>query len=78
MVNPGMLLKLQKSKDRFVENHPKFPAFLKAVGKDSVTEGTVIELQVTKPNGESMKTNIKLQPSDVEMFTDLLSMVNNK
>lgn len=74
MFNPGMLIKLQGMKDTFVRNHPKFPAFLKAVGSTAVEEGAIIEIQVTKTNGEVLKTNVKLQESDVELVKEIVGM----
>lgn len=77
MFNPSMIFKLQKMKNDFVENHPKFPVFLQAVGKDAIAEGTIIEMVVTKPNGETLKTNIKLKESDVEMVQEIVNMAGN-
>lgn len=50
-MNPAMLMKLMSAKNKFVQNHPKFEAFVKAVflGNSGITEGTVIEITVTKP-----------------------------
>ncbi len=78
MFNPAMLFKLQKCKDEFVKNHPKFPAFLNAVGKDAISEGTIIEIMVTKTSGETLKTNLKLKESDVELVKEIVGMAGNK
>lgn len=74
MFNPAILMRLQGMKDTFVRNHPKFPAFLKAVGNTALEEGAIIEMQITKTNGEVLKTNIKLQESDVELLKEILQM----
>lgn len=49
MMNPASLMKIMNARNKFVENHPKFAAFLNAVFSAGITEGTVIEITVTKP-----------------------------
>lgn len=73
MFQPALLFKLQKAKQVFEQNHPKFMPFLTAVANSGVTEGTVIEVKVTKPDGTQMESNIRLQQSDIEVLTDLAS-----
>ena len=38
----AMLQKLKSSMDRFRNNHPKFPLFLKAVVGNALEEGTLV------------------------------------
>lgn len=52
----------------FQKNHPKFPAFCKAVAKKGLCEDSVIEVIVTTPNGERIETSIKVQESDIELI----------
>ena len=78
MINPGMILKLKGLKDKFVENHPKFPMFLNAVYNKALVEGSVIEITVTRPDGEKLTSNIKLKESDIEMFRELQGLVGDK
>ena len=40
----AMLQKLKSSMDRFRNNHPKFPLFLKAVVGNALEEGTLVEM----------------------------------
>ena len=40
----AMLQKLKSSMDRFRNNHPKFPLFLKAVVGNALEEGTLVEI----------------------------------
>lgn len=74
MINPATLMKVQQAKETFVRNHPKFPMFLQAVGKDAVKTDTVIEISVTTPEGKNLKTNIKLKESDVDFIQELLKL----
>lgn len=46
MMNPASLMKIMNARNKFVENHPKFAAFLNAVFSAGITEGTVIEITV--------------------------------
>lgn len=64
----AMLQKIKSSMDRFHNNHPKFPLFVKAVSNDALVEGTIIEINVTTPEGKSYSSNIKLKEDDIEMI----------
>lgn len=75
MINPAKLFKLKGAWKTFSENHPKFPKFLKAINnKDAIDVGTVIEIHVTKPSGETLSSNIKVTPSDKQLFSELKTM----
>ena len=69
MMNPASLMKIMNARNKFVENHPKFAAFLNAVFSAGITEGTVIEITVTKPGEESITTNMKVLQSDLVYWT---------
>ncbi|PWJ48994.1 hypothetical protein [Faecalicatena contorta] len=62
----AMLQKFKSSMDRFHNNHPKFQLFVKAVSNDALAEGTIIEINVTTPEGKSYSSNIKLKEDDIE------------
>ena len=46
-----MMQKIKSGMDRFRANHPKFPLFLRAVSQDALVEGSIIEINVTTPEG---------------------------
>lgn len=71
MMNPAKLLKLKGAWDTFTNNHPKFPKFLEAVHGKAMKEGTVIEITVTTPEGETISSNLKICNSDVTLFSEL-------
>lgn len=75
MKNPAAIFKIKGLWDQFVQNHPKFPMFLTALKNSGVQEGTVIEVQVTQPDGQQMKTNIKVSQSDIELFEQLKGLM---
>ena len=70
-MNPASIMKIMSAKNRFTENHPKFVAFLKAVCAKGIEEGTVIEIQVTRPGEGLVTANIKVQQSDLELMQEL-------
>ena len=67
MINPASIMKIMNAKNKFTANHPKFAAFLNAVFSTGITEGTIIEITVTKP----ITTNMKVQQSDLELLQEL-------
>jgi len=67
----GALLKFKQSWDTFCSNHPKFPMFVNAVKQKGIEEGTVIDINITAPDGQTMGTNIKVTASDLELFRTL-------
>ena len=76
MMNPAMLMKLMSAKNKFVQNHPKFEAFVKAVflNGSGIPEGTVIEITVTKPGEAPISTNLRVQQSDLELVEELRNL----
>lgn len=71
MMNPASIMKIMNAKNKFTENHPKFVAFLNAVFSTGITEGTVIEITVTKPGEEAITTNMKVKQSDLDLLNEL-------
>lgn len=71
MINPASLLKAKNAFNKFHENHPKFVSFFQATLQGGVTEGTIIEITVTKPGGNPVTTNMRVQQSDIELFKEL-------
>ncbi|MCQ2536860.1 MAG: hypothetical protein MJ124_00525 [Lachnospiraceae bacterium] len=76
--NMGETLKVMGAWNKFKANHPKFPAFLQAVGKRGFKEDMVIEVIITEPDGERLETSIKVQQSDVELLNELKTMAANR
>lgn len=71
MMNPASMMKIMNAKNKFTGNHPKFVAFLNAVFSRGVTEGTIIEITVTRPGEEAVTTNMKVLKSDLELLDEL-------
>lgn len=70
----GMIFKLKGMWNTFTRNHPMFPKFLQAVNKKGITEGTIIDVTITSPDGTPLSTNIKITSSDLELFEAIRTM----
>lgn len=77
MINPGTLIKIMQAKSTFEKNHPKFVSFLKKIfGNGSgITEGTVIEITVTRPGEEAIASNLRVQQSDLDLVEEIKKMI---
>ena len=71
MMNPASIMKIMNAKNKFTENHPKFVAFLNAVFSRGITEGTVIEITLTRPGEEPVTTNLKVKQEDLDLLQEL-------
>ena len=76
MINPASIMKIMNAKNKFSSNHPKFTAFLNTVFSSGVTEGTVIEITVTKPGQSPLTSNLQVQASDLELLQELKELAN--
>lgn len=73
--NPAALLQMMNLWNRFEHNHPKFPKFLKAVGKEGVKEGTVLEVKVTTPEGKEYCSNLRVTEEDLELVAQMRELM---
>ena len=64
----GSMMKFVGAWNSFKTNHPKFPAFCKAVAQRGIKEDTVIEIVVTTPDNERIETSLKVKASDLELL----------
>ena len=70
-MNPLQLMQFKKYWDEFTSRHPKFPLFLNAVSQNGITEGTIIEVQIKRPDGKEFTSNLKIAKEDMELFQKL-------
>lgn len=75
-LNPMTLMQLKSSWHRFIDSHPKFPKFWKAVYKNNLEEGTIIEFKVTSPGGKELASNIKLTKDDLDLAAQLKDLLS--
>lgn len=67
-------MKIMGAWNKFKSNHPKFPAFLKAVQKRGFKEDMIIEVIVTEPDGEKIETSLKLSAQDIAAIEELRNL----
>lgn len=72
-VNPKTIMKLMGARNDLYARHPKLHGFLEAA-QGEIREGAVIDLAVTAPDGHVIKTNLKIQPEDMELLEQLKEM----
>ena len=75
MMDFSAIMKFKGAWDTFNKNHPKFLPFMQAVGREAVTDGTIIEVKVTSPEGKEYNTNMKITQSDLDLFAQLKTMI---
>ena len=73
-LNPLQLMKLFGMNKKFQKNHPKVSAFFRAQFAGGLTEGTVLEISVTKPGEETVSTNMRVLKSDLDLIEELKKM----
>ena len=73
-MNMGMMMKFMKEKNEFVQRHPKFASFFNAVSQNMIEEGTVIDITVTKTDGETVTSNKRVMPEDMVLLQGLQNM----
>ena len=74
MLNPLQLLELKNLISRLRSNHPKFPAFLRAVMQKGIGAGTILELRVTEPDGNEYITNVRVNEDDLECIKRIMEI----
>lgn len=70
-INPMKLLELKNLWSAFTRRHPKFPQFLSAVQAAGIKEGTIIEVQITTPEGKTFTSNLKVTGEDIQAVKNL-------
>lgn len=68
------IMKVRQAWETFVQNHPKFPVFVNAVREKGISEGSVVRIEITNPDGQEMKVALKVKQSDLEMIELLKSL----
>jgi len=71
MPGPGDIMKIIGMKNKFEASHPKFVSFIKDVTSQGISEGSIIEVSITRPDGTKTTANMKVQAGDVEMINEL-------
>ena len=65
------LFQLKTAWSGFQRRHPKFVPFCRAA-KTRITEGTVLEITVTPPDGQPLSMNLKVAARDLDALNDCM------
>ena len=74
-LNPKQLMQLAE-RWRIFKDHPRVIDFVRAVGRDGLQPGMIMELRVTDTGGKTSVTNIRVTPEDVETIGILKGLRN--
>ena len=77
MINPAIAMKIMNAKNKFTKNHPKFVNFLGTIFQTGISEGTVIEITVTKPGCNPITSNMRVTAEDLEMMESISELAKN-
>lgn len=69
--NPTAIFQMMNLWNKFKQNHPKFPQFMTAVYQNGIKEGSIVEINVTTADGQSLHSNLKITASDMELIAQL-------
>lgn len=68
------LLQIKQAWSSFSQAHPKFVAFLNAVKQRGFPESSVIEISIKYPEGDTMKSNIRVTEADLKLLDILKNL----
>lgn len=76
MISPMTVMKVVNERKALYENHPEFFFFLlDQFGKEGISEGTVIEVKVTRPGEETASSEAMIIEKDMKLFNGLKDMI---
>lgn len=73
MKNPMKLMQIKEMAERAMQNHRKLQPFFGAVQR-SLSEGSIIEIKVTAPDGKELCANIRVTAEDMELLREVESL----
>lgn len=76
-MNPLGLLKLKPLFERFTQDHPKMLMFFATIA-GSVDKDSVLEISLKTSEGKLLKTNIRINDNDVELFNELKKVISKE
>ncbi len=75
--NPAAIFQIMNMWNRFKQNHPKFPQFLKAAAQNGMKEGSIIEINITTADGQNLSSNLRISAEDMELLEQLKNLPLN-
>lgn len=68
-------MKGKQAWETFKGNHPQFPKFLDYIKAKGLPEGTEVNIVVTYPDGQNVKSAIKVKPEDLGLIQMLQGLM---
>ena len=65
-INPNEITGIKKSLECLYQTTSQIPQFLSAVQQAGIPEGTIIEVQITSPDGKTFTSNMKVTSEDID------------
>lgn len=72
-MNPGSIMKIMNAKTSCGDTSKVCVIFNRCMS-GGITEGTIIEVTVTKPGEAPVTANMKVQASDIELVNELKNL----
>lgn len=72
-MNPMVFMQIKGMLDTFKKSHPKVPMFFSAAVQ-SISEGSIVEMTITNPDGKKICTNMKVTKDDIQLIQQLKQM----
>ncbi|MDO4322270.1 MAG: hypothetical protein Q4C61_07055 [Lachnospiraceae bacterium] len=70
MINPMKMMQYKEMVERFKRSHAKVEPFFRAA-MNSLQEGSIIEMRVTNPNGQELRSNIRVNAEDMQLLKEI-------
>ena len=70
-IDPIKLLQMKKAIGAFQSRHYRFVNFIHDMSSRGVQEGSIIEINVTTPDGKNYVSNMKVAKEDVDFLSSL-------
>jgi len=74
MFDLGAIMRIKNDFTVLMGNHPKLSTFFADLGNKGYCEGQEIAIAIRYPDGTEIKTGIRLQQSDINVFNDLKAL----
>lgn len=73
-INPLQILKLKDKLNGFRSRHKGFVSFIKAARRDGVPEGSIVDVKLSFPDGNTMTTNFRVTEEDLELMRMIIAL----
>ena len=73
-INPMQIFKFKEKLNGFKNRHKGFVKFIKAARREGVPEGSVLDIKLTFPDGETMTSNFRITEEDLELIRMLITL----